>query len=148
MRTEGLYIIQAYTLVMARVVSRQSLNPGKQVPSQANTRAISGGHSDTVTGFPSNTSVFSCQYHSTIAPYSFIHLPPTLYNVFLPVLHFPLSVPFHRCSTLVTSGPSPMVHQTPHRHLPYSDSNRQNGTSTLIGVTQRTKKEMRQIHRR
>ena len=27
-----------------------------------------------------------CQYHSTIAPYSFVHLPPTLYNVFLPVL--------------------------------------------------------------
>ena len=33
---------------------------------------------------------FPCQYHSTIAPYSFIHLPPTLYNVFLPVLQFPL----------------------------------------------------------
>ena len=31
---------------------------------------------------------FPCQYHSTIAPYSFIHLPPTLYNVFLPVLQF------------------------------------------------------------
>jgi hypothetical protein len=27
-------------------------------------------------------------YHSTIAPYSFIHLPPTLYNVSLPVLQF------------------------------------------------------------
>ena len=24
------------------------------------------------------SSVFPCQYHSTIAPYSFIHLPPTL----------------------------------------------------------------------
>ena len=34
------------------------------------------------------TSVFPCQYHSTIAPYSFIHLPPTLYNVFLPALQF------------------------------------------------------------
>ena len=31
---------------------------------------------------------FPCQYHSTIAPYSSIHLPPTLYNVFLPVLQF------------------------------------------------------------
>ena len=41
---------------------------------------------------------FPCQYHSTIAPYPFIHLPPTLYNVFLPVLQFPLSVPFHHCS--------------------------------------------------
>jgi hypothetical protein len=40
---------------------------------------------------------FPCQYHSTIAPYSFIHLPPTLYKVFLPVLPFPLSVSFHHC---------------------------------------------------
>ena len=40
---------------------------------------------------------FPCQYHSANAPYSFIHLPPTLYNVFLPVLQFPLSVPFHQC---------------------------------------------------
>ena len=31
---------------------------------------------------------FPCQYYSTIAPYSSIHLPPTLYNVFLPVLLF------------------------------------------------------------
>ena len=39
---------------------------------------------------------FPCQYHSTNTPYSFIHLPPTLYNVFLPVLQFPLSVSFHQ----------------------------------------------------
>src|SRR5215813_3133860 len=44
---------------------------------------------------------FPCQYHSTIAPYSFIHLPPTLYNVFLPVLQFPLSVSFHHCSIFI-----------------------------------------------
>ena len=44
---------------------------------------------------------FPCQYHSTIAPYSFIHLPHMLYNVFLPVLRFPLSVSFHQCSTLI-----------------------------------------------
>jgi len=81
-------------------------------------------------GFPPSTSVFPCQYHSTNAPYPFIHLPPTLYNVSLPVLQispvsiipptlhthsftyhphytmflsqyfsFPLSVPFHQCST-------------------------------------------------
>ena len=47
---------------------------------------------------------FPCQYHSTIAPYSFIHLPPRLYNVFLPVLQFPLSVSFHHCSTLIHSS--------------------------------------------
>jgi len=33
---------------------------------------------------------FPCQYHFANAPYSFIHLPPTLYNVFLPVHQFPL----------------------------------------------------------
>ena len=39
------------------------------------------------------TSAYQCQYHSTIAPYSFIHLPPTFYNVFHPVLQFsPVSI--------------------------------------------------------
>ena len=28
------------------------------------------------------------QYYSNNAPHSFIHLPPTLYNVFLPALQF------------------------------------------------------------
>jgi hypothetical protein len=44
------------------------------------------------------------QYHSTIAPYSFIHLPPTLYNVFLPVLQFLMSVSFHQYSVLIHSS--------------------------------------------
>ena len=36
---------------------------------------------------------FPCQYHSTIAPYSFIYLPPALYNVFLPALQYsPVSI--------------------------------------------------------
>jgi len=83
------------------------------------------------------TTVFPCRYHSTIAPYSFIHLPPTLYNVFLPVfqfspvsiipplLHthsfiyhlrcimffsqsfsFPLSVSFHHCSIFIHLPPT------------------------------------------
>jgi len=38
--------------------------------------------------FSPSASVFPCQYHSTNAPYPFIHLPPTLYNVSLPVLQF------------------------------------------------------------
>ena len=46
---------------------------------------------------------FPCQYHSIIAPYSFVPLPPTLYNVFLPVLQFYLSVSFHHCSVLIPS---------------------------------------------
>ena len=40
--------------------------------------------------FSPSTSVFPCQYHSTNAPYPFIHLPPTPYTVFLPVLQFSL----------------------------------------------------------
>ena len=36
---------------------------------------------------------FPCQYHSNDASYPFIHLPPTLYNVSLPVLQFsPVSI--------------------------------------------------------
>ena len=36
---------------------------------------------------------FPCHYYSTIAPYSFIHLSPTLYNVFHLVLQFsPVSI--------------------------------------------------------
>ena len=47
--------------------------------------------------FSPSISLFPCQYHFTNAPYSFIHLPLTLYNVFLPVLQYPLSVSFHQC---------------------------------------------------
>src|SRR5215510_648590 len=46
---------------------------------------------------------FPCQYNSTNAPYPFIHLPPTLYNVSLPVLQFPLSVSFLQCSIPIHS---------------------------------------------
>ena len=52
---------------------------------------------------------FPCQYHSTNAPYSFIHLPPTLYNVYLPVLQFPLWVSFHQCSILIHSSTTDAV---------------------------------------
>ena len=50
------------------------------------------GRSGTVPGFSPSTSDFPCQFHSTNAPYTLIHLPPTLYNVSLPVLQiFPVS---------------------------------------------------------
>jgi len=43
--------------------------------------------------FSPSTSFFPCQYHPTNAPYPFIHLPPTLNNVSLPVLQFsPVSI--------------------------------------------------------
>jgi hypothetical protein len=59
--------------------------------------------------FFSQYSSFHCHYHSTNAPHSLIHLPPTLYNVFLPVLQFPLSLPFHQCSTLTHSSTTDAV---------------------------------------
>ena len=47
---------------------------------------------------------FPCQYHSTNAPYSFIHLPPTLYNVFSPITSvFP-------CQYLSTNSPYSFIH--------------------------------------
>jgi len=39
--------------------------------------------------FSPSTSVSPCQYLSTIAPHTFIHLPNTLLNISLPVLQFP-----------------------------------------------------------
>jgi len=53
--------------------------------------------------FSPSTSVFPCQYHSTFAPYSFIHLPFTLIMIFSRYFSFPLSVSFHLCSILIHS---------------------------------------------
>ena len=88
------HIIEKYTIqnyfagrAMAPVVG---LQPVTVVTSPCGICARRNG---TGKGFSSSTSRIPCQYHSTIAPYSFIHLPPTLYNVFLPVLQFsPVSI--------------------------------------------------------
>jgi len=74
--------------VMSWAVSRRHLKAEAWVRSQFNPCEICGGQSDTATGFSPSTSDFSCQYHSTNAPYPCIHLPPTLYNISLPVLQF------------------------------------------------------------
>ena len=71
-----------------QAASRRSLTVEARVRSQACRYGFCGGQSVSVTGFSPSTSVFPCQYHSTNAPYSFILLPPTLYNVSLPVLQF------------------------------------------------------------
>ena len=65
-------------------VSRRPFTALARLRVQASLYEIYYGHS---------TSVFPCQYHSTNAPHPFIHLPPTLYNVSLPVLQFsPVSI--------------------------------------------------------
>ena len=43
---------------------------------------------DTVALWKVSVPVFPCQYHSTNAPYTSIHLPPTVYNVSLRALQF------------------------------------------------------------
>jgi len=45
----------------------------KQVSSQASPHGTYGGQNGTGTGFCHSTSVYSCQYHATIAPYSSTH---------------------------------------------------------------------------
>jgi hypothetical protein len=55
---------------MAQVVSRKSMWDF-------------GGQIGTRTGFSRSTPVFPSQYHSTDAPYRFIHLSLTLYNLSL-----------------------------------------------------------------
>ena len=115
-----------------RQVFGRTLSCPPSVPLRLCSILIHPSTTHSVSCFSPSTSVFPCKYHSTIAPYSFIHLPPTLYNVFLPVLqfspvstippllhthpsiyhplfimffsqnfNFPLSLPFHHCSTLI-----------------------------------------------
>jgi len=78
---------------MAQKVCRRTFIAEARVWSQFNKCDFGGGQSVTVTGFSTSNSGSPCQYHSTNAPYPFIHLPPMLYNVSLPVLHFsPVSI--------------------------------------------------------
>jgi len=75
------------------VISRRPLTTETRVRFLGRQCENCGGQIHAGSGFSPSTSVFPCQYHSTNAPYPFIHLPPTLYNVSLPVLQFsPVSI--------------------------------------------------------
>jgi hypothetical protein len=53
---------------MAQAVSRRALNAEDRVRSRVSPRGICGGRSGTGTCFTPNTSVFPCQFHSTVDP--------------------------------------------------------------------------------
>ena len=59
--------------------------------------------------FLSQSFSFPCQYHSTNAPYPFVHLPPTLYNVSFPAL---------QCSPVSIIPPTLHTHSFTY-HPPY-----------------------------
>jgi hypothetical protein len=52
---------------MAQVVSRRPLTAQARVRARVNPGGICGGQSGIGTGFSQSSSVFPCQYHSTIA---------------------------------------------------------------------------------
>jgi hypothetical protein len=52
---------------MAQVVSRRPLTAEDRVRARVNPCGICGGQSGSRTGFSPSSSVFSCQYHSTVA---------------------------------------------------------------------------------
>jgi hypothetical protein len=52
---------------MAQVVSRRPLPAEDRVRAQVDACGICGGQSGTGAGFSPSSSVFPCQYHSTIA---------------------------------------------------------------------------------
>jgi hypothetical protein len=59
---------------MAQAVSRRPLTAEARVRAQVSARGIYSGQSGTGTGFSPSSSVFPCQYHSTVARHT--HVSP------------------------------------------------------------------------
>jgi hypothetical protein len=57
---------------MAQAVSRRPLTVEARVPAWVNLCGICGGQSGSETGFSPSSSVFPCQYHSTVALQTYI----------------------------------------------------------------------------
>ena len=61
-------------------VQSLAYHPETLLQSQTVPGGVYGGQSGAGTGFPPNTSVFSCHYHFANVPHLHIHLSPTLYS--------------------------------------------------------------------
>jgi hypothetical protein len=115
---------------MAQVVSRRPLVIWMWVKSEINTRKICGGHSSfgedssrilrlplsvpfhhfsiptqfsfasIIPSFLCPRSIFPCQYHSTISPYSLGIPLSAFFTIFPSSFCVPLSASFHHCSIL------------------------------------------------
>jgi hypothetical protein len=59
-------------VTMAQVVNRRLLTAKDRVRIRVSPCEICGGHSDIGTWFPLSSSVFSCQYNSTVALHTHI----------------------------------------------------------------------------
>ena len=76
-----------------------------QVRSRASKCWIYCVQSGTGTEFSPSDSAFRCQYHSTNAPHSFIYHPRCII-FFSQYFSFPLPVPFYQCSILIHLSPT------------------------------------------
>jgi hypothetical protein len=93
-------LIQSSTTDVVQCFSpNTSVSPVSIIPPMLHTH-LSTYHQRCIIFFSQYFS-FPCQCHSTNVPHPFIHLLVTLYNVFLAVFQFPLSLSFHQCSTLI-----------------------------------------------
>jgi len=90
-RTGSVYMsgqISSSDHAMHQVISCRHLTAQTRVRFLGRQCENCGGQIHAGSGFSPSSSVFPCQYHSTNAPYPFTHLPPTIYNVSLPVIQF------------------------------------------------------------
>jgi hypothetical protein len=65
--SSSVFPCQYHSTVALQVVSRRPVIAEARVRTRVNPCGICGGQSDTGTGFCLSSSVFPCQYHSTVA---------------------------------------------------------------------------------